>query len=65
MKGGKILVVEDEEKIADIVRVYLEKEGFAVSVAGTGQKAISMIKEDFAVGGALRAAAARSGTIRS
>jgi len=49
MKGGKILVVEDEEKIADIVRAYLEKEGFAVSVAGTGQKAISMLKEGFSL----------------
>ncbi len=49
MKGGKILVVEDEEKIADIVRVYLEKEGFTVSVAGTGQKAISMLKEGFSL----------------
>jgi len=49
MKGEKILVVEDEEKIADIVRVYLEKEGFAVSVADTGQKAISMLKEGFAL----------------
>jgi len=49
MKAGKILVVEDEEKIADIVRVYLEKEGYAVSVAGTGQKAISMLKEDFSL----------------
>lgn len=47
MKGGKILVVEDEEKIADIVKLYLEKDGFTVSVAGTGQKAISMLKEGF------------------
>jgi DNA-binding response OmpR family regulator len=49
MNGGKILVVEDEEKIADIVRVYLEKEGFAVSVADTGEKAISILKEGFAL----------------
>ena len=49
MKGGKILVVEDEEKIADIVRGYLEKEGFDVFVAGTGQKAISMLKEGFSL----------------
>ncbi len=49
MKGEKILVVEDEEKIADIVKVYLEKEGFAVSVADTGQKAISMMKKGFAL----------------
>ena len=30
MKDRKILVVEDENKIADIVRAYLERDGFIV-----------------------------------
>lgn len=47
MKGIRILVVEDEEKIAEIVRAYLEKEGFRVTVAETGQKAISVLKDGF------------------
>lgn len=47
MSGGKILVVEDESKIADIVKAYLEKEGFRVTVAGTGHKAVSLLKESF------------------
>ena len=47
MNGGKILVVEDEDKIAEIVRAYLEKEGFQITVAGTGQKAISLLKNGF------------------
>jgi DNA-binding response OmpR family regulator len=47
MKGNKILVVEDEEKIADIVKAYLKKEGFNVSVVGTGQEALSLLKEGF------------------
>jgi DNA-binding response OmpR family regulator len=47
MKGYSILVVEDEEKIAEIVRAYLEKEGFRAIVAGTGQKALSVLKDGF------------------
>jgi len=37
MSTGRILVVEDESKIADIVKAYLEKDNFSVTVAGTGQ----------------------------
>jgi DNA-binding response OmpR family regulator len=47
MKNSKILVVEDEVKIADIVKAYLEKEGFKVKIASTGQSAISLLKEGF------------------
>jgi DNA-binding response OmpR family regulator len=47
MKGERILVVEDEEKIAEIVRAYLEKDGFQVTVAETGQKALSLFNEGF------------------
>lgn len=42
-----ILVVEDEKKISDIVRVYLEKDGFRTVVADTGEKAIKSLKEHF------------------
>lgn len=47
MNKGGILVVEDESKIAAIVKAYLEKEGFRVTVASTGQKAISALKDGF------------------
>lgn len=47
MKGTSILVVEDEAKIADIVKAYLEKDGFEVTVANTGEKAISRLKDRF------------------
>jgi DNA-binding response OmpR family regulator len=47
MKSSKILVVEDEVKIAEIVKAYLEKEGFIVTVASTGQDAISLLKKGF------------------
>jgi DNA-binding response OmpR family regulator len=47
MNGRRILVIEDEGKIAEIVKAYLEKEKFKVTVAETGQKAISVLKEGF------------------
>ncbi len=47
MNGYKILIVEDEDKISDLVRAYLEKDGFNVAVADTGEKAISILKEGF------------------
>jgi DNA-binding response OmpR family regulator len=47
MMGYSILVIEDEEKISDIVSVYLKKEGFLVTVADSGQKALSVLNEGF------------------
>ncbi|TAL25882.1 MAG: response regulator transcription factor [Nitrospirae bacterium] len=47
MNSGEILIVEDEEKISDIVKSYLERDGFAVTVAGTGKEALRLIKERF------------------
>ncbi len=47
MKSGRILVVEDEEKIAEIVKAYLEKEGFQITVAETGEKALATVKQGF------------------
>lgn len=47
MSTGKILIVEDERKIADIVKSYLEKDGFAVTVADTGQRALQLIRDKF------------------
>lgn len=47
MESGKILIVEDEKKIADIVKSYLEREGFEVTCAETGEAAIREIKSGF------------------
>jgi two-component system alkaline phosphatase synthesis response regulator PhoP len=47
MKGQRILVVEDEVKIAEIVKAYLEKDGFTVVTAPTGDTAMSQLKEGF------------------
>lgn len=37
---GSVLLVEDEENIADLVQVYLEREGYRVTKAATGEDAI-------------------------
>jgi DNA-binding response OmpR family regulator len=47
MKANSILIVEDEHKISDIVRAYLEKEEFNVTVADTGEKALTALKNGF------------------
>ncbi len=38
--AARILVVEDEEALADTVRYNLEREGYTVSVAGDGRRAL-------------------------
>jgi len=43
--GQSILVVEDEKKISEIVKAYLEKEGYRVSLAETGKAALKSLKE--------------------
>ncbi|MCL5959674.1 MAG: response regulator transcription factor [Chloroflexi bacterium] len=40
MMTKKILVVDDEAKIVEVVKLYLEKGGFEVIVAGDGQSAL-------------------------
>lgn len=44
MPAKKILVVDDEKKIVDIVKAYLEKEGFQVVVAYDGISALELAK---------------------
>ena len=43
---GKVLIIEDEKKISDIVRSYLERDGHTVIVADTGEKGVSALKDD-------------------
>jgi DNA-binding response OmpR family regulator len=40
---GRVLVVEDEPSIASLVRLYLEREGFTVEVAGDGAQALASV----------------------
>ncbi len=43
---GKILVVDDETNICELIRLYLEKEGFYVSIATNGIQAVDMYKSN-------------------
>ena len=41
----KVLVVEDDINIAELLRLYLQKDGFEVSHAADGGKAVEMARE--------------------
>jgi two-component system alkaline phosphatase synthesis response regulator PhoP len=42
----KILIVEDEQDILQLVKLYLEKEGFRTVTATNGVEALKKVKED-------------------
>src|SRR5438105_6345333 len=42
-RGGTIVVVDDDPKIVQLVRAYLERDGFAVVTAGDGRAALAAI----------------------
>jgi len=42
-KNQHILIVEDEESISSFVKMYLEREGFTVTVAPTGERAMEVL----------------------
>ena len=46
MANESILVVEDEEEIQELVAYNLEKEGYQVSRADTGEEALRLAKAD-------------------
>jgi len=42
---GRILVVEDEQDVAELLRYHLSKEGYDVVVAGNGQDAVKRARD--------------------
>jgi len=42
----RILIVDDEQRIIDLARMYIEKEGFKVASATDGLEALDMILDD-------------------
>lgn len=46
LKGKSILVVDDEPKIVDVVKSYLENSGYKVYTAYSGKKAIETFEEE-------------------
>jgi two-component system response regulator PilR (NtrC family) len=43
---GKILVVDDEKSMREILEIFLKNEGYSVSVANNGETATAEIKKD-------------------
>ncbi len=46
MNETKILVVDDEKNICELLRLYLEKEGFGVLMAFDGEQAVESVKKN-------------------
>lgn len=46
MSNERILVVDDEVNIVDLVTLYLERDGFRVDSASDGETALEMIRDD-------------------
>ncbi|HYQ48333.1 MAG TPA: response regulator transcription factor [Thermodesulfovibrionales bacterium] len=44
-RKDSVLIIEDEKKISDIVRAYLEKDGYRVRVAENGKDALTLFGE--------------------
>jgi len=44
---SKILIVDDEEHIRELVKFYLEKEGFAICEAGDGKEALTIFENEY------------------
>ena len=44
MARRKILVVDDEPKVCDLIKAYLEKDGYEVLVAGDGKSAVEKVR---------------------
>ena len=45
MSNYKVLVVDDDQNISTLLRLYLEKEGFEVSTADDGKMALSVFEK--------------------
>ena len=47
MNGIKILVVEDEQSIAEVVQIYLKRAGYSVQVVPDGEMALEILQTSF------------------
>jgi DNA-binding response OmpR family regulator len=44
--GTRVLLVEDEESVVALIRVYLEREGFELTVTGDGVAALELARSE-------------------
>ena len=45
MTTGKILVVDDDTNICELLRLYMEKDGYVVAIANDGEEAVRKFSE--------------------
>lgn len=46
MSNNKVLIVDDDENIVELIRMYFEKEGFSTVTANNGVKAVELFKSE-------------------
>ncbi len=50
MQEGRVLVADDEPEIRDLLKLYLEKEGYEVVEAADGREALQVLQTDEGIG---------------
>ncbi len=46
MNNGKILIVDDDSNICELLRLYIEKEGFSTVIAYDGEQALAQFNKE-------------------
>ena len=46
MNNNKVLIADDDKHIAELIKLYFEKDGFSTVVAEDGRKAVEMFKSE-------------------
>lgn len=46
MDMGKILIVDDDQNICELLRLYIEKEGFTTAIANDGKQALELFESE-------------------
>jgi two-component system chemotaxis response regulator CheY len=46
MAHGKILIVDDEQDVREVIKLHLENEGFSILEAENGEEAINTLREE-------------------
>lgn len=46
MSNGKILIVDDDTNICELLRLYIEKEGYTVCIANDGEAAVETFNKE-------------------
>lgn len=46
MANNKVLIADDDQHIAELIKVYFEKDGFSTVIANDGKKAVELFKSE-------------------